>query len=1457
MTHMKMKKTQWTRSMWRGIAALVGSMVIASPVLASDTEVYARSITMTGANAPVLMMALDTSSNMTNCMANSTSCLDANGNPTYNSRVSTLGRVMQKALFGNTCFPQASSSCTIVKPAPGYLRIGYARVQPGNNAGAWIRFGADRTLDTMASDASLISGTSTLSIAAGVSDAQTAAANATSFTIGDSVVNPSVGLVFTNLPVPKNATIQSATLTFVQSSPNQPSISVQSEASDNANADFTSVAVGSRSYNTAATPSWNSASSTAPSTASIDVTTNVQQVVNRSGWCGGNNLGLLVNSTGLEVTKGSKTTYPPTATVYSYEGAVAAGQAYKPTLTVTYQLDSAFTGSTCAWVPVTNVYAVASGMDDIEFPEGGNSSTSVIGGDPRLNPGAISNGVRNMVGVRFAGVQIPNTARVQSAVLYSTGFSDASSGPAATLSVDGWYVDNLSTFCTLNTSTNAISCSYPDQSSMTTSMTGGTSSFTLPATTNENTNYNVDVTSQVAAIIGRSGWSSGNAMGFRLYNSSTAASASSQVPLSSADANLAKAMMLSITSLQQVTSTSFAKSIRQRLSDELTVFLQSNVGGQSSLGNMYAEVAHYMLGQPVFTTGTFTVNSITYTQPSGRTVISGSNPLTYKTPINSASSNCSANYIYFMSDGAPNDASQVVNNSKAVMSSTSAPYTSCPVSSITTVGKFSGGYSNNMNCMTAAAAVLASGSNSLGKQVRTNAVLFGPSPPDAGLQTDLTNLATNYGGGKYYNANDEASLLASLLDTLSQLINVSGSITAPGVAVNQFSRLTDLDQLYYAVFDPEALHARWRGNVKRYRMLFTSTSAQIVDVNGNPAIDPVSTFFSTTSQSWWSPAVDGNKVYLGGAASVLPAPTARTIYTNVTNAATLENFGTMSSATGTTFMGFSSANQFTNVQNWILGYNIDIVDRTVTPNQITTTSITPTAKLRAELGGVLHSQPVLVNYGYTGTSATAAATDATLQDNTVFFADMEGMTHAINTATGVEVFSFLPRETLLREPTVIIDGTQTLPEFGLDLTPTMYRLDANNDLKITTGTSGDKVYLFQGQRMGGRNYYALDVTNRASPSLKWVINGGTTTNFTNLGQTWSKPVIGQIKVNGVAKNVLFFGGGYDTKHETPGYSSPTSDQDSQGNQFYIVDMETGAILWWASNTASASMNVSQMKWSIPSQVKLFDANNDGFVDAVYFGDLGGQVFRVDINNGNTGNSGIVQRVQLLAKIGQTVTADTADQRRFYEPAGVSEVLDPTTKQPYVVVAMGTGYRSHPLDVNTQDYFYVFNDRDVLRPDILTTTSLQATITPSNLATLDLTSASGVTLTGKMGWQAALPGAGEKVLSSALILFGEVFFTTYIPSSGSTSSCAPVIGNSNLWRMSVTDGSVITDVNKDGVVTSTDRIQSGIVQGLGGSPELIVGQGGQNAILAGTGVSTNKQFAQPGARRIRWYQKVKQ
>ena len=250
--------------------------------------------------------------------------------------------------------------------------------------------------------------------------------------------------------------------------------------------------------------------------------------------------------------------------------------------------------------------------------------------------------------------------------------------------------------------------------------------------------------------------------------------------------------------------------------------------------------------------------------------------------------------------------------------------------------------------------------------------------------------------------------------------------------------------------------------------------------------------------------------------------------------------------------------------------------------------------------------------------------------------------------------------------------------------------------------------------------------------------------------------------------MLFFAGGYDMKHETAGFDATVNASDSKGNQIYMVDPATGAVQWWASNTGAASLNVPEMKFSIPSELKLFDADKDGLVDAVYFGDLGGQVFRIDINNNvPAATTPQVSRVQLLAKVGQTsVTAPTVatdvDQRRFYEAPSVATLINTTTKLPYVVVAMGTGYRSHPLNTPTEDMFYVFKDNDVLRSDLASASSLQATITPADLAAVDLASTAGADMTNKMGWKMDLPDPGEKVLANPIILFNEVFFTSYVP-----------------------------------------------------------------------------------------------
>lgn len=1428
-----MKNLKWLVS-GRRVAGLLAGFVMATaslqPAYASDTEVYARRVELTGATAPVLMMVLDTSDNMTLCMTSTSSCLDATGAPTYNSRVATLGRVMQKALYGNADI----SAGAIIKPAPGYLHIGYARFLPGNNGGGWVRYPADKKLDdTVAfnySNVQMLRAVPDSPSDATVSSLGVATTTATTFAIGNN--NPDVAVRFANVRVPKNATITSATLTFTESANGQtPSISVASEATDDA-ADFSAT-----NMSVSRIPASGSFSSGTYSSGAIDVTSQVQSVVNRSGWCGTNALSLWVRSGGSNKT----------ATVYSFDGAPTA--AAQPQLKVTYSVSAANMSNSCTYVKLTSVVPVSSGLDDVEWPESG--STTVSYAEPTLNPALINGGIRNVVGLRFANVPVGAGARITGATLYTTGFSQSLTAAPVNVTVDA-INGNVGAMCTRNATTNAVSCAIPTQTSITAHSTTWSypSTPVAPATTvttTDSTNYAVDVTQQVNDIVSGGSWGSGNAMLFRLYNSS-ATGTSSPLGLSSIDAGSSKSPMLQIYYEQRVTDLSTAvKTVRQDLTEDLTSFLASNVGGMASLGNTYAEAAHYMLGQAVFTNATATVNGVTYTQPDSRTVITGSSPLTYKTPVGSTS-DCSANYVYMMSDGVPNDASGVQNNSAGDLTGSS-------LSCSTYLGTVASGGNNqkNFSCMMSVAEAMSTSANTLKKSIRTNTVLFGPSPPDAALKSDLNSIAVNHGAGKYYDATDEATLLQSLLDTLTALIDVSGSITAPGVAVNQFNRLTNLDQLYYAVFDPETLHARWLGNVKRYQLTFTSTGAQITDVNGNNAIDPVTTFFSTSAKSWWSPSVDGNKVVLGGAASVLPAPTSRTIYTNVSNATTLENLNGITAAAGATFMGFSNNNQFTNMRNWMLGYDINIVDNSTTPAQISTTlaSVGTSTKLRYQLGGVLHAQPILINYGYFGTDPLAAVSDASLQDNTVYFSDMEGMLHGINTATGTELFSFIPRELLKRESNFIIDPAQNLPEFGLDLTWTAYRLDNNVDYKITAGSSGDKVYLFGGMRMGGSNYYALDVTSRTAPSLKWQITGGTSTNFTKLGQTWSKPVLGKVKIGGVVKTVMFVGGGYDTKHETAGYVSPTNDADQYGNQVYIIDPETGAVLWWASNVAGASMNDADLKFSIPSELKTLDKDNDGLVDTVYFGDLGGQVFRLDLDNGNAAASGLGKGIKMLANVGQGYVADTLDQRRFYELPSVAIVKDPNTNKPYVAIAMGSGYRSHPLDTGTQDMFFVFRDFDVLGG-----TNAEATITPDLMQTVDLSTSAGVAAsTTSLGWRIILPETGEKVLSAAIILFNEVYFTTYVPDMSSTTSCAPVIGRSKLWRMSVLDASATFDLNHDGSITAADRTLDNVVQGLGGSPELIVGEGGKNAVITGTNAQRNTNFKTATPVRIRWYEKT--
>ncbi len=212
-----------------------------------------------------------------------------------------------------------------------------------------------------------------------------------------------------------------------------------------------------------------------------------------------------------------------------------------------------------------------------------------------------------------------------------------------------------------------------------------------------------------------------------------------------------------------------------------------------------------------------------------------------------------------------------------------------------------------------------------------------------------------------------------------------------------------------------------------------------------------------------------------------------------------------------------------------------------------------------------------------------------------------------------------------------------------------------------------KQWVYGGLRMGGRSYYSLDLTglsgsNSFVPKIKFHIDPNTGTvkrqrvktngekelvvkhypAVEKMGQSWSKPKLDYVNWNGQRKLVMFVGGGYDaggtngdglrdvngvrTGYE--GYEKYDYKQDNEiGAGVYMFDADNGDLLWYSSKTKATAVDTDDIKYSQPdkytqddnlqysvvSEIKTVDRNNDGIVDHLYFGDLAGQAFRVDLN----------------------------------------------------------------------------------------------------------------------------------------------------------------------------------------------------------------------------------------------------
>ncbi|MFT6639575.1 MAG: type IV pilus assembly protein PilY1 [Patiriisocius sp.] len=82
-----------------------------------------------------------------------------------------------------------------------------------------------------------------------------------------------------------------------------------------------------------------------------------------------------------------------------------------------------------------------------------------------------------------------------------------------------------------------------------------------------------------------------------------------------------------------------------------------------------------------------------------------------------------------------------------------------------------------------------------------------------------------------------------------------------------------------------------------------------------------------------------------------------------------------------------------------------------------------------------------------------------------------------------------------------------------------------------------------------------------------------------------------------------------------------------GNAIYIVNAQTGELIWKADRN-----KFSDMDYSITSDVRVLDIDADGLTDRLYVGDMGGQVWRFDINSGHEAGETLVYG-GVMAKLG--------------------------------------------------------------------------------------------------------------------------------------------------------------------------------------------------------------------------------
>jgi type IV pilus assembly protein PilY1 len=510
------------------------------------------------------------------------------------------------------------------------------------------------------------------------------------------------------------------------------------------------------------------------------------------------------------------------------------------------------------------------------------------------------------------------------------------------------------------------------------------------------------------------------------------------------------------------------------------------------------------------------------------------------------------------------------------------------------------------------------------------------------------------------------------------------------------------------------------------------------------------------------------------------------------------------------------------------------------------------------LGDIVNSNPQFVGKQDFGSAALPGAEGSSYQafvatkasrTPMLYLGANDGMMHALNANTGAEVFNFVPRGvypnlSALTDP----DYTHQYYVDGSETSVDAYVSGAWKTLVVgTTGAGAKEIFLLDASSPG----------SFSASSILWDYDG-TTRGDADMGYTLGQGTI--VRLHDGDWYVLF-GNGYNSTN--------------QHAVLYLYNIRTKTVKKFDTLIGSVA---SPNGMSAPTPV---DYNGDRITDAVYAGDLLGNVWKIDLSNTDNTQWGFTFKSSgnpsplFTAKDGSGNVQPITDHLQV----GLSSVGN-------VMVFFGTGTYFLTGD-NTvgsnppvQSFYGLIDDLGTASTDQVSRSNLlqqfvvaQTTVLGKAFRTTTAYSMS----TGQQGWYIDLnfPSAlGERVVSDPTLDFTRIIFTTLIPQG----NACQFGGTSWLMELDSTTGAALTaslDTNGDGNVNSNDYVtvtytdpktgasitQTSAVSGEQASGGIIktpgiISSGSVDHLLASDSIGGIEGFTQKGASpdiRLSWQQ----